>query len=161
MKNFASNYYSIQKISFASGAPRYVLDEDGYLFSGGIYRTKIKPEDLPAWYIHGRYYRCFGYLSTKNIAKLVYQPCRFTNHFLKDDCLFVTYTTHVPTSEIDHDERIFGNTILPFLAGARIYSSYDIDPLIAKIKDKATWLKTKFPEEFCHQTFDIDGYFTP
>ena len=50
---------------------RYITNEDGTLFSGH-YRTKIRPEDLPEWYLYGRYYKRFGYMSTKGITDMLY-----------------------------------------------------------------------------------------
>ena len=55
---------------------RYITNEDGTLFSGH-YRTKIRPEDLPEWYLYGRYYKRFGYMSTKGITDMLYIPSRF------------------------------------------------------------------------------------
>lgn len=159
MKKFNSNLYTIQKIIFKDGRHQYYQDEHGYLFSSSKYRTKIKPEDLPEWYIHGRYYKRFGYLSSKGIAKVTYQSNRFTNHFLKDDCLYVTYETHLSMDEEDHDERIYGNEILSFLKGIRQFSNYDIVPIIAQIKEKACWLRHTFPDEFGNHKFEIDAYF--
>ncbi len=159
MKKFNSHFYSEEKICLANGVFRYVRDKDGFLFSSGIYRTKIKAEELPKWYIYGRYYRCFGYLSSKNIAKLSYKPCLYSNHFLKDDCLYVTYESHRESAKFDYDERIFGTAILAFLKGAGSYSNYDTSSIFIQLQEKICWLKTTFPEEFGHQKFDIEGYF--
>ena len=50
MRNrFKNTLYTIEDIKYLDGRWQYVRNEDGTLFSGP-YRTKIKPEDLPAWY---------------------------------------------------------------------------------------------------------------
>ena len=68
MKRFRSNLYTAQKIVCADRQHVYVENEDGYLFAQAIYPTKIKAEDLPEWYVYGRYYKCFGYLSAKGVV---------------------------------------------------------------------------------------------
>ena len=65
-------------------------NEDETLFSGR-YKTKMKSEDLPEWYVYGRFYKRFGYISTKGITDMVYIPNLWINHFLKDDFLLVSY----------------------------------------------------------------------
>ena len=87
-KRFRSRLYYIERIGRRDGNLRYITNEDGTLYAGNQ-KTKIKPEDLPEWYIYGRYYKCFGYMSAKGITDMVYLPSRFSNHFLKDDCLQV------------------------------------------------------------------------
>ena len=60
MRNrFKNTLYTVEDIKFINGRWQYVRSEDGTLFSGR-YRTKIKPEDLPEWYVRGRYYKRFG-----------------------------------------------------------------------------------------------------
>ena len=61
---FKNTLYTIEDIKYIDGQHRYVRNDDGTLFSGH-YRTKIKPEDLPEWYLYGRYYKRFGYMSAK------------------------------------------------------------------------------------------------
>ena len=135
MKRFHSNLYTVQKIVCADRQHVYVENEDGYLFSQAIYPTKIKAEDLPEWYMYGRYYKCFGYLSAKGVVDMKYVPSRYINHFLKDDFLFISYNSMISenpeaNSVIDmytsYDERINGNEILDFLKAAKRHSEYDI-----------------------------------
>ena len=60
-KRINSKIYHISKILYdKDNGFYYYKNPDGYLFSNFIYQTKIKPEDLPDWYIFGRYYK--GYL---------------------------------------------------------------------------------------------------
>ena len=164
MKRFRSNLYTAQKIVCADRQHVYVENEDGYLFAQAIYPTKIKAEDLPEWYVYGRYYKCFGYLSAKGVVDMKYVPSRYCNHFLKDDFLFISYNTLISeklgkNSIIDaytgYDERIYGNEILSFLKAARKYSSYDISGIAQMIQEKADWIVQTFPEEYSDFKFDI------
>ena len=164
MKRFRSNLYTVQKIVCTEGRHIHVEDKDGYLFAQAIYPTKIKAEDLPEWYVYGRYYKCFGYLSAKGVVDMKYVPSKYSNHFLKDDFLFISYNT--PISEnpetsgiIDaytgYDEQIYGNVILSFLKAARKYSAYDISEIAQMIQDKADWIVQTFPEEYSDFKFDV------
>ena len=164
MKRFRSNLYTVQKIVCSEGRHIHVEDKDGYLFAQAIYPTKIKAEDLPEWYVYGRYYKCFGYLSAKGVVDMKYVPSKYSNHFLKDDFLFISYNT--PISEnpeasgiIDaytgYDERIYGNEILSFLKAAKKHSAYDISELAQMIQDKADWIVQTFPEEYSDFKFDV------
>ena len=136
------------------------------------YRTKIKADDLPEWYIFGRYYKCWGYLSVKGITDLVYVPNMTFNHFLKDDYLCIAYGGAITEGESleygykrktysGFDKRVWGSEILDILKGARRYSSYDITGIIQQIKEKKDWLINRFPDEFGpHRwSFDVDECF--
>ena len=61
---FKNTLYTLGDYKHVGRHIRYVTNDDGTLFSGH-YRTKIKPEDLPEWYLYGRYHKRFGYMSTK------------------------------------------------------------------------------------------------
>ena len=50
--------YSEQKITRKNNRLQYIENPDGYLFSNMVYPTKIKAEDLPEWFVYGRYYKC-------------------------------------------------------------------------------------------------------
>jgi len=163
---FKHTLYTIEDIKYIDGQHRYVRNEDGTLFSGP-YRTKIKPEDLPEWYLYGRYYKRFGYMSVKGITDMVYIPSRFSNHYLKDDCLLIAYGGKITEKENPPsssklelyegwDERVWGNEIVTILCGARKFSKYDIAPFIDQLKWKKEYLQTKFPEEFFPERWDID-----
>lgn len=167
MKNrFKNTLYTIEDIKMVDGHLRYVQNEDGTLFSGP-YRTKIKPEDLPEWYVYGRFYKRFGYMSTKGITDMLYIPNRFSNHYLKDDCLIISYGGKIREVEIpeggmfsEHyegwDERIWGGEIVSILKGARKHSNYDIEPFIEKLKWKKDWLQKEYPSEFGPDRWNID-----
>ena len=131
MRNrFKNTLYTVEDIKYLNGRWQYVRSEDGTLFSGP-YRTKIKPEDLPEWYVYGRYYKRFGYMSTKGITDMLYIPNRFSNHYLKDDCLLISYGGKIREAEIPEggtiserykgrDERVWGSEIVSILKGVRM-----------------------------------------
>lgn len=162
---FKNNLYTIEDIKSVDGHLRYVSNEDGTLFSGP-YRTKIKPEDLPEWYLYGRYYKRWGYLSTKGITDMVYIPNLVFNHFLKDDCLLIAYGGKIVEDKPEeryrldrysgYDERVWGNEIVNILCGARKYSGMDIKPFIEEIRKKKEWLQQAHPREFAPDKWDVD-----
>lgn len=171
MNRFKNNLYTIEDIVFRNHQHVYIRNEDGALFSGR-YKTKIQPEDLPEWYVYGRFYKRFGYMSTKGITDMLYVPNRFSNHYLKDDALYISFGGKIQQSDptgnrsiherlSGFDERVWGNEILTILKGARKYSNYDIAGFIQQLKEKKEWLISSFPEEFGHGKwdFDIDAYF--
>lgn len=168
---FKARLYTDAKIVYHKGELVLHANRDGTLFSGN-YPTKIIPSMLPKWYARGRYYKRWGYLSVKGITDLKYIPNRFTNHFLKDDFLLISYGGKLVEkdaprgSTLDRydgvDEYVFGNEILTVLKGAREFSNYDISPIIEQIKDKVKMLAEKYPEEFGKDQwdFDADEYFS-
>ena len=170
-ERFKNHLYTREILVFRNSHWRYFESADGTLFSGH-YRTKILAEDLPAWYIYGRYYKCWGYLSTKGITDLLYVPNKFVNHFLKDDCLLLSYGGKITENDAleysssfekytGFDERVWGSEIIGILKGARRYSDYDISGIIQQLKEKEDWLTSKFPEEFGSDkwSFDVDKCF--
>ncbi len=171
INRFKARRYSEEKIVFVKGEPHSLTNRDGTLFSGD-YPTKIIPQMLPEWYVHGRYYKRWGYLSVKGITDLKYIPNCFTNHFLKDDFLLISYGGRIVEKETPRgstldkydgvDEFVFSNEILTVLKGAQEFSNYDISPIIAQIKDKVNMLAEKYPEEFGKDKwdFDADEYFS-
>ena len=167
-KKFNSNLYFAEKMVWRDHYRWYIKPEDGTLYSG-CYPTKIKPEDLPDWYVYGRYYKRWGYLSTKGITDLLYIPSKFSNHFLKDDCLYISYggkiTENSDLNDWEHyvgwDERVWGNEIIDVLKGARQFSNYEISMFIGQLKEKVEWLKKEYPDEYVVRNwhYDVDKDF--
>ena len=83
---FKNNLYMLTRYKRIEGHLCTISNDDGTLFSG-CFKTKIRPTDLPEWYLYGRYYKRWGYMSTKGIVDMVYRPNLHVNHFLKDDFL--------------------------------------------------------------------------
>ena len=167
MKRFRKNLYTIEKIVWVNHQMQYVRDKDGYLFSDALYPTKIRPEDLPAWYVHGRYYKRWGYLSAKGVADLKYVPDLRVNHFLKDDLLLISYRESIREVPDGNElgERyagfeicISGNEILWFLKAASKYSGIDVSAIAGQIQEKADMLPQKYPREFKDFRFDVQAF---
>ena len=163
---FKNHLYTMEILVFKDHHLCYIESENGTLFSGH-HKTKILAQDLPDWYVYGRYYKCWGYLSTKGITDLLYIPNRFSNHFLKDDCLYIAYGGKIKEVEPSRDgssypqysgfdERIWGNEIISVLKGAQLHSNYDISGFIQQLKEKKDWLIKEYPNEFGPDKWDFD-----
>ena len=115
-------------------------------------------------------------MSTKGIVDMVYRPNLHVNHFLKDDFLYISYKEKIePVTEEDekndrmlrfeeykgYDEVVFGSEIIDILKGARLYSGFNITPIIEQIKEKEKWLRNKYPDEFSEERwkYDVDAKF--
>ena len=169
MKKFNSVWYSIEDIRWVNKERRYVSDKNGYLYSNAKYNTKIKSEDLPEWYIYGRYYKRFGYLSAKGVVDVYYIPNKIFNHYLKYDDMFISYTGKIDKTTKDILEvasqkdlyHVYGLEILYMLKGIKKYSNYDISEIIEQLKDKMQWFKENHPKDFEHECgdFDLDKFF--
>jgi len=98
---FKRTLYMLTRFKIIDGHICTIANEDGTLFSGR-YKTKMHPTDLPDWYLYGRYYKRWGYMSTKGIVDMVYRPNLHVNHFLKDDFLYISYKEKIkPVTEED------------------------------------------------------------
>ena len=157
MRNrITANFYTETKIIWNGSEHLDVRNDEGTLFSQGHYKTKILPADLPEWYVHGRYYRNFGFLSAKDVKDLYYRPTFFTNHFLKDGLLFISYGEKiVPNQDVlkitGYDERICGCEIIVFLKATEKYSDYEISEIKVEIENKRQWLEKHFPDDYEHE----------
>ncbi len=167
MKRLNQRLYTIQKIGRVDGELQYIENPDGYLWAQSTYATKIKAEDLPEWFIYGRYYKRWGYLSSKGVTDMVYVPNTWINHFIRDDCLLIAYGGKITKKPEEKsrwdtyegvDERIWGSEILYFLRGARKHSGYDITELVAQIQAKADSMPIKHPHEFGDFQFDVAAF---
>lgn len=170
-KRLKKNLYFKEKLKWdAKNKSFYIItNENGTLFSGK-YPTKIYESDLPEWFVYGRYYKRFGYMSTKGIIDLVYIPSALSNHFLKDDYLLVSYKDKIILhndivpfyggKHSDFSYLVSGPEILNILRGAKLYSNFDIRPIVTQIKGQMKRLKEKYPDEFSPEvwSFDIDKY---
>ena len=160
--------YTQSKTNWRTGHFKTIYGKDETLFSGGIYPTKIKADDLPEWYVWGRYYKHWGYLSAKGVKCLVYEPCKFSNHMFKDDFLYISYDAPIipnPDRQANwfkyagFDEYIYGSVIVSFLRAAEKYSGYDITEIKAQIEDKRLWFKEHYPEDYALEVSGDKPYF--
>lgn len=122
-------------------------DKDGFLFAKGIYRTKIRPEDLPDWYVKGYIHRQEGYLCAKGVRYLLYKPNYLTGHRNKDDFLFISYNDPIEPDAEDrrgiwfhgYDHVVWGDMINDFLQAAKRHSNYDISSIMEELEKKERW----------------------
>ena len=119
MKKY-SNYYHDGKMKYSREKGHYYyIDKDNYLFSKGIYKTKIKEEDLPYYFVKIWLYPRYEYISLKGIKYIHYRPSFFTNHWRKDDFLFISYDNEFTLNDrgfsYDCDVSIHGPEINNFI----------------------------------------------
>lgn len=125
--------------------------QDGFLYSQGRFKTKIKNEDMPEWYVEGFVYKTPGYIRAKDVVDLKYIP-RFFNHLFKDDLLLISYTKPI-VEDIESicfftsDERLNGFMIPRFMEAVKKYSVVDTTEIDQAIKDKWKWFEENYPEE--------------
>ena len=153
MKKYAP-YYTDTKHRFDRSSGRFVSDAPGTLWSGGIYRTKLKPEDLPPHYVklwcgvHNKY------LATEGVADLVYEPNLHVNHLLKDDFLYVSYNWPIRKVENSlikfdgYDVVLWGWNIVDFVKALDRAGSYDTGEIKRQLEEKRLWFKEHFQEEY-------------
>jgi len=171
-KRIIRNIYFTEDIKYVNHQHVMVHNSDGTLFSNR-HKTSIRPEDLPEWFLYGRYYKRFGYMSAKGIVDMVYVPTRIGT-FLKDDILFVSYNEKItqitpPVDQFIHtafdehtgfDLTVNGLEICNMLKGAREYSGFDITPIIEQIKERFAWLKEHYAYDYANYNWDADKFFS-
>lgn len=128
---------------------------NGWLYSNGRNRTKIKPEDLPDTYIPLMVYKVDGYIRIDGIKDVIYKPNYRINHMHKDDFLYISYSTpiktevdqHGRTLHYDYDALLWGGNIAHFIRAVRERGTYDIAPIAAEVIKKELFFIEKYPEE--------------
>lgn len=146
---------------------RETRDEDNqYLYSKGIYPTKIKKEELPEDYIRimsRTHWYLWGYLKTSGIVDMKYEMCKI-NHLFKDDYLYISY--HEPLRKeqitrgysdyVNDDVCICGSDIIPVVLAVEKYSGYDISEIKQQIEVKRIWYKENCYDDYYRQFGDKD-----
>ena len=166
-KQINSTWYSYDKFDIRDHKLVNCRLPNNCLWSKSKYKTTITAKDLPLSFIYGRYYKRWGYIDTANVKDILYIPNKFTNHFLKDDCLLIAYDGKIEKSSDDcgidfyrnESHRIYGSEIINILKGVREFSHIDISIQISQLKDKVLWLKNNYPNYFSEYTPDIDKIF--
>ena len=91
MSRFKSHLYTQEQIVFVTTtcATSKAMTEP---CSPGITEPNTGCRIFPEWYAYGRYYKRWGFMSTKGITDMLYIPHKFSNHYLKRrlplDCLW-------------------------------------------------------------------------
>lgn len=159
MKRFRSTLY-MERV-YSTRQRKVISDPNGYLLAQGVYRTKIKPEDLPEWYVQGRVYSGYGYISAKGVKHLVYSPCYLCpDHLFKDDYLFISYDREIKEKKTEgssfgwyegHDHVLRGWMVVHFLEAVKKYSDIDTTLVEAEIEKKKAWHIEHNPPEGRHE----------
>lgn len=146
MKKYA-NYYYDGKIKHNKNRLDYYKDNNNYLFSYGIYKTKIKAVDLPDYFVKIWLYPRYKYISLKGIKDLYYRPSFFTNHWRKDDLLYLSYGKNLDIDESGYvniyDEIIYGPEIDHFIEEISKYgyNKSKLDEIKKLMNKKDKWYK--------------------
>lgn len=160
MSRMYANYYSFGKYAFWAYAPA----DESFLYSDGRYKTKMTANDMPPWYMCGRYYGyAQGFLNTKDVAKLIYSPNFHFNHMFKDDFLYISYNSPSKSRKIFNaeescDEYVWGFNIPKFLYMAERYSGYDTASIWQQIEEKRLWFQHTYPNDYKREVGDITDY---
>lgn len=170
-KRIKAHFYSEDKYVRVDGCTRLLSDAAGCLYSSGQYATKLKAEDLPAWYIPGYYYKRHGFMCAKGVKHLLYKPNMVFNHMFKDDILFISYGEPMELVEekdciikhmwADHyDEFVSGGDIVAFIRAVDKYSpECDTTLIKQQIEMKRLWLKEHFPIDYEMQVRNDKPFF--
>lgn len=141
MKKFNSVSYYDEKYVFKNRKYIKVKSTDGYLFTKDGYRTKIKPEDLPEWYVYGYFHKCYCYLSAKGVVDIAYYP-NYNNHIHKDDVVLISYNKKIKRAKyaiycdgfdefVDYDEK--------YILAVEKYSGLDLSDIKKAALEKEKW----------------------
>lgn len=158
-KKINSKLYTFTKIKFTRGVGLHYEElENNCLYSNLKYPTKITPDDLPEWFVKGRYYKNHGFISAKGVVDLVYKPNMWINHMFRDDSLYISYNKPIIASEQDsfgrkvidyenYDYVIDGTYAVDFVSVVKKYSDFDTSAIEQAILDKVDYYLEKFPDE--------------
>jgi len=124
---------------------------EGYLYAQGRYPTKLRPDDLPEWYISGYLRSQIVYISARGVKDMVYVPT-YNNHLDKDDLLYVSYDKPI---EPDHESRsgkwlhgyahiLYGGIVFEYVNAVAKYSNYDVRPILREINRKRQWYQENY-----------------
>lgn len=133
---------------------------NGYLYSKGLYPTKITPTDLPSKYIPLTIFKANGYLSLEGIKDVVYKPSHHLNRLHQDDFLYISYNAPIGVSVNNlgfreyhnYDVILFGGSIVKFIRAIQQAQTFNIEPVAEKVK-KAERLFLKNHNPACKRIF--------
>lgn len=165
-KKINSKLYTFSKISYnQKDGLHYEELENNYLWANLRNPTKITPENLPEWFVKGRFYKNHGFMSAKGVVDLVYKPNMWINHMFRDDSLYISYDKPIVEYEAesfgrirkeykDYDYVIDGTYAVEFVAAVKKYSDFDTSAIEKAILDKVAYYVEKFPDE--HESKDAE-----
>lgn len=156
MKKLNSNWYT--KGKFGREIRKTIDKENEFLYSKGMYPTKIREEDLPTDYIKFQsrsIWYMTGYLKTSGVKDLYFTYIK-ENHLFKDDYLYISYDKKIEevknrygNEEIrNYDFLICGNDIIDVLFAIEKNSDIDTTMIRNKIKEKFEWWKENEQDDY-------------
>lgn len=148
-------YYTVDKIVYKNHG-WYREENNGFLYRDGIYKTRLKPEDLPDDFVHEYLYGRYGYMSTKGVTHVVYHPNYVFNHVYKDDSLYISYSGEIKLEEGERTYRdvsgydiiMGGPGILEVAKAIQKNSGIDMSEIISVMEAKPFWFKKTYPDGF-------------
>ena len=164
MSKINSNWYTKGKIG-----TKNIIDKDKeFLYSKGIYPTKIREEDLPKDYIKFQsrtIWYLTGFLRTSGVKDLYYTYIK-ENHLFKDDYLYISYDKKIEKVKdkygynriINYDFLICGNNNIDVLFAIEENSNIDTRKVRNKIREKFEWWKENEKEDYksCFKEKEVD-----
>lgn len=165
-----ANFYSIEKIVYKKRRFQYITNPKGFLYSGATILVKVTKDDLPIYFVPGRFKKCYGFIRTNKVKDLVYLTRTADNHFLKDDVLLISYNQPIIKDPFvgdifgyhGYDEYIFGLDILTFIKGVMVFSpGIDVIDIIKTIRDKKAQLMSIDMEAYKKEAenVNLDDFF--
>ena len=135
-RRFPKHYYTHGKMEQCFDPPEFLL-------SDGIRPTKIRPEDMPPWFIPVTYWNT-RYVDTSRVTDIVYRPVRLPhyNHLFKDDALFMWYDGGKAAFDemyrypVGNYESLWGWELVTGLFSVKEYSGLDITPQLTELRAK-------------------------
>lgn len=151
-KKFRANLYMESAVRLIDRQLQAVFLPNDYLWAGGRYPTKIQPEDLPDWYVHGYLYKRHGYISAKGIVDIVYVPNYFiVNHCHKYDTIYVSYHEKIVAKPKDgafwyegYDYAMDGFIGESLIEKVKIYSpDINTEEIMRELRMKEEWYRMR------------------
>lgn len=148
MKKFNSSSYYPKKLYVKNSEIYSCEDPNGYLFTKKGYRTKIKPEDLPEWYVYGYFHKCWCYISAKGVKDIAFLPT-YNNHIHKDDYLVVSYNKKIVIGDFIYEtknyDEFFGYDE-KYIESVEKYSDIDLSDIKKRVQYKEDWYYENYLE---------------
>lgn len=144
-----------------------LIDRDSeYLYSRGKYKTKIKEEELPEYFlkVFGKVFRySYGYINVRDVVDIEYTKGPF-NHLFKDDWVYLSYKGKIDfiisnsgyESCKNWDICVSGGDIIKIILAVEKYSKIDVTKVKEKVNKKIRWFKENYKEEYVQALGDRD-----
>ena len=169
-KRIVRNWYTSEKFFYSEGPGwHYESLEDRCLYSEGKYKTKIKEDDLPEWFIPVRMYKMHGFLSAKGVKDLKLDPNWIFNHYHKYDWLHISYDKDIVIEEKpsgfgnftykdyqNYDYALDSSGIVSFVKAVKKYSpDVNVDEVVSQIYEKSRWMLRAHPNDVEHSRLKL------